>query len=239
MRLIDDKGRLLGKINIVDFMIILFILCLSPLFYYGYKISRMKSLACVEVKQSPVTATADKKSFIDTELSFIFQGISQETLMLISAGDKETDKNKQAVGQILSIGEAVPHGYEAAIGSDRKTISDASLKDLPVTLRIQAEARQNNLYYKDKQIKDTAAIDFVTDKYRVSALYVPALHKRDSLAKDTSDTIKIIQQKQKEAEYEIFHMRNRVNFLESKIAFMEITLAAQAKAANKKAAGRR
>ena len=38
MRIIDDKGRLFGKINIIDALVILFVLCLMPMFYFGYKI---------------------------------------------------------------------------------------------------------------------------------------------------------------------------------------------------------
>ena len=42
MNIIDDKGRLFGKINIIDFMVLLFILCLMPMFYFGYKIFNRK-----------------------------------------------------------------------------------------------------------------------------------------------------------------------------------------------------
>lgn len=35
---IDKKGRLFGKINVIDFLVLVFILCLMPVFYFGYKI---------------------------------------------------------------------------------------------------------------------------------------------------------------------------------------------------------
>ena len=38
MRIIDEKGRLFGKINVIDFLVILFLISLTPMFYYGYKI---------------------------------------------------------------------------------------------------------------------------------------------------------------------------------------------------------
>jgi len=36
--IIDEKGILFGKINIIDFLAIVFILALLPMFWYGYKI---------------------------------------------------------------------------------------------------------------------------------------------------------------------------------------------------------
>jgi len=36
--IIDEKGKLFGKINIVDLLAILFFVGLTPIFYYGYKI---------------------------------------------------------------------------------------------------------------------------------------------------------------------------------------------------------
>ncbi len=36
--LIDERGRLFGKINVIDFIVLLFVLCLLPMFYFGYKI---------------------------------------------------------------------------------------------------------------------------------------------------------------------------------------------------------
>lgn len=38
MKIIDEKGRLFGKINIIDFLVILFLLCILPGFYFGYQI---------------------------------------------------------------------------------------------------------------------------------------------------------------------------------------------------------
>ncbi|MBC8488612.1 MAG: DUF4330 family protein [Bacteroidetes bacterium] len=36
--LMDEKGRLFGKINIIDFLVLLFLLSLTPMFYFGWKI---------------------------------------------------------------------------------------------------------------------------------------------------------------------------------------------------------
>lgn len=38
MKIIDNKGRIFGKINIIDFGVLLFVLFLLPMFYFGGKI---------------------------------------------------------------------------------------------------------------------------------------------------------------------------------------------------------
>lgn len=42
MKIIDEKGRLFGKINLIDFLAVLFLLSLTPMFYFGYKIYSKK-----------------------------------------------------------------------------------------------------------------------------------------------------------------------------------------------------
>ena len=38
MRIIDDKGRIFGKVNIIDFFVLLFLICLLPGGFFAYKI---------------------------------------------------------------------------------------------------------------------------------------------------------------------------------------------------------
>ena len=45
MKIIDEKGRLFGKVNIIDFLVLLFIFFLVPMFYFGYKLFSKKNIA--------------------------------------------------------------------------------------------------------------------------------------------------------------------------------------------------
>ena len=222
MKIIDEKGRLLGKINVIDFLVVIFFLSLIPMFYFGYKIVNQKPTV-------PVTENVEvqKKEFIEIELSFIFKRIDPKILSLISVGDKEIGKEKEIMGEILSLGEFKPYSYEISIGSAKKVIVVSVLKDLPVTLRIKAEVKQSNLYYKDRQIADNAAIDFVTDKYKLEAFYIPNLIENNNKVENVSDSIKVIQQKQKEMEYEVSKLQNKVDFLESNMGLVENALTAK------------
>lgn len=44
MKIIDEKGRLFGKINVIDFLVIFILFCLVPMFYFGYKILTKKTI---------------------------------------------------------------------------------------------------------------------------------------------------------------------------------------------------
>ncbi len=57
--LIDDKGRLFGKWNIIDVLVIMFLLCTMPMFYYGYKIFTRSGLT-TELPELLPTITLDK-----------------------------------------------------------------------------------------------------------------------------------------------------------------------------------
>lgn len=220
MRIIDEKGRLFGKINVIDFLVILFLISWAPMFYYGHKIFHKKPVASVKEN-----VEAPNKEFIETELSFVFKKINPQALSLISVGDKEIGVDKKIVGEILSVGEIKPYNYEITLGSDRKIVTDSILKDMPVTLRIRAEIRQNNMYYKDKQITDNSFIDFITDKYKLEAFYVPNLIESNNRVENVSDSMKVIQQKQKEMEYAVSKLQNKVDFLENKIGSVENRIA--------------
>lgn len=186
MKIIDDKGRLFNKLNVIDFLAIIFLLSLSPMFYFGYKLYH-----------SQPDAETPKKQFIEIELDFIFKNIHPEVLNLIAAGDKEIGNDKEVVGEILTLGKAMPFNYEVVIGSDKKVITDSVLKDLPATLRIKAEVKQNNLYYKDRIVTNSSPIDFVTDKYRLAAFYNTNLIENNKKGDGASDSVKAVQLKQK------------------------------------------
>lgn len=224
MKIIDQKGRLLGKINVIDFLAIIFFLSFVPMFYFGYKNLHKKPS-----DPAAQNVESQKKEFIQTKLSFVFKKVLPQVLSLISSGDKEIGKDKETMGEILSLGEVRPYNYEVVIGSSKKVIVDSVYKDLPVTLRIKAELRQNNLYYKDRQINENSTIDFVTDRYKVDALYASTLVESNNHPEDLSDSIKRIQQKQKEMEYALSILLNKLDFLDNKIGSMETALTAKNK----------
>lgn len=161
MKMIDEKGKLFGKINVIDFLVILFLLCIFPAFYYGYKIMNRK----VEVE----TTTEE---FIEIETDCLFIKLKPEVLKLISVGDKELDEEGEVIGEIVRLGKSKPYKYEVDIGSGQELVikKDVPLKQINAKLKLKAEIRQNGLYYKNIAMKIGLLFEFNTNKYKVMGL---------------------------------------------------------------------
>lgn len=169
MRIIDEKGRLFGKVNIIDFLVILFLISLTPIFYFAYKIlnkTRTENIAVTSgVKQ------AIPKELLEMDLDCIFIKLEPQVVEAIFVGDKEIDNAGQVIAEILSVGKVSPYKYELDIAAPKKIIkNDPVLKQIPVILRIKTEIRQDKLYYKNKQILYNSTLDFATDKYHIEAI---------------------------------------------------------------------
>ena len=65
--IIDDKGRVFGKINIIDLLVVIFILSLTPMFWYGYKIFNKKPIAPI-APIAPIIKTINPQEQIDNFL---------------------------------------------------------------------------------------------------------------------------------------------------------------------------
>lgn len=54
MKIIDERGRLFGKINVIDLLAILFLASLVPMFNFGYRISHQNpKIAVQEIPKPP------------------------------------------------------------------------------------------------------------------------------------------------------------------------------------------
>lgn len=157
MKIIDEKGRLFGKINVIDFLVILFLLTLMPMFYFGYKIFQKK----------PV----EPKVYTEIEINCKFIKVKPEVFKLIAIGDKEIDNEGRQIGEIIWIGKPQPFNNIFVIGSEEKIIiEDPVLKQLPVKLKLTAEVKDSNVYYNDQQITVNLPFKFKSNKYIVQAI---------------------------------------------------------------------
>ena len=213
MKIIDEKGKLFGRINVIDFMVLLFFLGLTPMFYFGYKIFNKKP-----PQNTPAPAIEIPKTFIETELNFILNKLEPETAQLILKGDREVNEKGEVIAEIISLGKAIPVAYEIDLGNQQKLIKDDPvLKKIPALLRIKAEFKDNVLYYKEKPIKINSVIDFITAKYKLEALYPPVAGA--IAASEAGDKIKDalmpLEQKISLLNQEIGILKERIRMIES------------------------
>jgi len=160
MKIIDEKGRLFGKINLIDFLVILALLIVIPMAYFGYRVSKIKAPApYVRAQWQPEQFTLTIKGKIVRTNAKVIQKIA--------VGDKEFDDYGKLIGEITELGKPGPYTYSFNLGPHYKIVrQDPELLEMPVTLKIIPTVRdEQNLFYKNTKIFATGPLDFATKKY--------------------------------------------------------------------------
>lgn len=142
MKIIDEKGRLFGKINLIDFLVLMFLFCLMPMAYFGYRF----------LTTSPVEP--GKKELIELELDCKLIKLTTQDLNNISVGEKELDGNGQVMAEIIALGESEPFSYELDLGAGPTTIKeDTILKQVPTRLKLKVELKEDKPHYQNQPLQ--------------------------------------------------------------------------------------
>lgn len=150
MKVIDDKGRLFGKINIIDFTVLLFMITVIPVFYYGYKIITKKN-----------EVVAVKKDRFDLEVNCLLIKLQPEDLEKISVGAGELDEQGNVIGEIISLGEVSSYTYRFRLGEGQEIFeSPGNLQEIKARLRLRVDIKSNQAYYKDAVVNLNAPLKF-------------------------------------------------------------------------------
>jgi len=167
LKIIDEKGRLFGKINIIDFIVVVFLINLLPMVYFGYKI----------FTRSPVKTTKDKE-FVQLEFECRFIKLSPDRLQLISVGDKEFDREGNILGEIINLGRISSYTYQLDIGNMQQiSKEDKFLKEIAAKISVQAEVKGSNIYYQGQTVTTGTPFEFTTNKYTL--LVDPDFHRKE------------------------------------------------------------
>ncbi len=162
MRIIDEKGRLFGKINIIDFLIIFFLIFMTPTLYFGYKLFHRR-LVRVEANLKEI------------EMDFKFIELRPEIAKVVAVGDKELDENGVVIGEVTWVGQGRFNQYRIDLGGDvHKIIEDQELQELPVKMKLKVKIKEDTMYYKERPINLRSRIYFKTNKYAVTTIPVTA-----------------------------------------------------------------
>jgi hypothetical protein len=181
MKIIDEKGSIFGRINAIDFSVILLLLCILPAFYFGYKVMTRK----VEI---PV------KEYVNAEIECRFIKLRPDVLRLISVGDKDLDIRGEKMGEIIRLGRENPYFYTFNMGEGEEFVFEkekVSLKEMNARLRLKTEVGDpgdNHLYYKGQAIQVGSIIDFNTDKYNCEVMVL----KGREISEDRIVTLPVI-----------------------------------------------
>lgn len=165
MRVIDERGRLFGRINVIDFLVLIFFISLFPIFHLIQDIhSRRRAVLSQE---EPKVAEV----FLEVEMDCKLVRVRPKEVELVNLGDREYDKSNHLIGEIVWLGVNKPYQYILDIGTNEFiTKNDPSLQEFSARLKVSAVVRNGRLYYKDQQIKLNAPIIFKTKKYRLEVV---------------------------------------------------------------------
>jgi len=167
MRIINEQGRLFGKINIIDFIVLVFIFIALPAVYFGYKLYSDKTA------KAQVTKTGEE-FIMSADVCVLFRNLSLATSALVSAGDKEYDANGQIIGEILDVIKVEPNFITIKFSeTDIITKEDPQRKQALVKLRIKGKLIGNDLLYKGSPVKFGYGISFNTSEYEIDGIFAP------------------------------------------------------------------
>lgn len=160
MRLIDEKGRLFGKVNIIDFLALLFILSLVPMVYFGYRIFHPKAVQKIIIGPR-----------FDIEVICKSIKLKPETAKLIAVGDKEYDAEGRVMAEVVSMGEIMPYTYELNIGSGRTIVrTDSALRQAIMRLKLNVVFQDSSIYYKNVLFSINTPFHFANNKYDITVV---------------------------------------------------------------------
>ena len=119
MKIIDEKGRFFGKVNVIDFLVILFLFCILPAFYYGYKILSKKPLAPVGGFQM---SSQGKTSYENQTLNLAVSSGKKVTINF--SGHRSSDPDGHIVGYEwkisgITVSQSRDFSYELGKGSQQ------------------------------------------------------------------------------------------------------------------------
>ena len=170
----DEKGRLFGKINIIDFAVILFLLFILPMFYFGYKI--------YSTTGGDVSEDTGEKAHYDTTIECLMIGIPPETAKKVATGDVERDETGKIVGKIVEVFPATPYLKSFSMDSATKLLlEDKNLKQIPVRLQLTVFLQNDRAYYRGKTnlLVNYAPIKFKTDQYETTCMVKDSGHMKE------------------------------------------------------------
>ncbi len=180
MKIIDEKGRIFGKINVIDFSVVLFLVFLMPMFYFGYKILNTKK---------PFV----EKQTIQTKIKFL------EVLAEVADAMKEGDVIRDSEGNIMGTLSKIlsnkaledPQNREVLIIRDSEgnimgTLSKILNNEIPkvsnsyktrevvAVFDLNCTTRCGTLYCGNYAIKMGLPIDLASDWYVLKGIIIGA-----------------------------------------------------------------
>ncbi|MGE5484557.1 MAG: DUF4330 domain-containing protein [Ignavibacteriales bacterium] len=156
MRLIDSRGRILGKVNIIDLLIV--VMVLTALYGFWHARSASTGLAALRGGTREIEAT------------FVVSNVRPATSSVIKVGDKVNDsKTNTYLGEVTAV--RVEPAEIAVTGPDGRIYESrsATRQDVWVTIRGQGRVSPNAITLGSNEIRIGTQISLKTNIYAVQS----------------------------------------------------------------------
>lgn len=158
MAIINKQGKIFGKINVIDFSVIMVLLFFVFTVYVGYKVF--------------VKDKANNKKPSEFVVKIRFKNLEPELAKVISLGDVEKNKYGVTIGQVVKIENIMPASMIIHDSKEFVVTNHPYQKDVMVSLRLFCIDKNDVYYYKDFPVKIGSTLTFSTDLYNADGLIV-------------------------------------------------------------------
>lgn len=157
-KIIDQKGRLFGLINVIDLSIIMLMLFFAVLIFVGYfAINRPANVA--------------ESKWITVEIKLT--EVEPELVEVINKGDLEQDSYMRTIGKLAAISSVKASKVWVIVDNQRlSTIDHPTKKDIIVDAEIFCTKKEGIWYYKSEPVKINNKITFATKLYNLPGLVI-------------------------------------------------------------------
>lgn len=159
MKMIDEKGRIFGKVNIIDFIFVVLLLSVIPVFYYGNRLTAMKK--------------PPEKCFEKVIAEIKFQKIIPELASVLKEGDIDKDAGGNAAGVLKKIISRENSRFAALGNNDQVVImEDPTARDIQASFELNCVNDNGALDFEGYPVKIGSNIVFTTDFYSMQGIVV-------------------------------------------------------------------
>lgn len=193
MKFIDERGKLFGKVNIIDFFVILFLLSFIPMIYFGYKVilaqdmikednQIMVKVRFPEIIPELITVIENndyESGPAGNKIGYVYEILSVEPAKLLALTDVITDETLKSLDDILDREDFETNRADILrltkyLTEDKsiRLIDHPTRKDIVMELYLKYSDRKGSMYYKNSPIKIGNPIIFSTDLYTISGIII-------------------------------------------------------------------
>ena len=162
MKFIDEKGKVFGKINFFDFLVILFLVGLMPIFYFGNK---------------ALSRRTDIRDFKTISVKVKFTSIIPELANVLREGDAVKNSNGDTMGILKKVISNAPSGAISINQLNIRTndyllVPNPSAKDVVCLFELCCAEEKGYLSFNGYVVKIGSNVVLSTDNYDVQGIVI-------------------------------------------------------------------